>query len=87
MYYNLKLYKSITWTWLYTLHEISGNRLLVFIIIISVCNIHIHEYVKRTYNVHNAHRYGGACGVMVIIAGCGHDDMSSNPGRTWLHLT
>ena len=23
---------------------------------------------------------GGACGVMVIIAGYGHGDMSSNPG-------
>ena len=25
---------------------------------------------------------GGARGVMVIVAGCGHDDTSSNPGRT-----
>ena len=25
--------------------------------------------------------YGGARGVMVIVAGCGHDDMSSNPGQ------
>ena len=24
---------------------------------------------------------GGARGVMVIVAGCGHDDTSSNPGR------
>ena len=26
-------------------------------------------------------RYGGACGVMVIVVGNGHGDMSSNPGR------
>ena len=24
---------------------------------------------------------GGAHGVIVIVAGCGHDDTSSNPGR------
>ena len=26
-------------------------------------------------------------GVMVIIAGNGHGDMSSNPGQDWLHFT
>ena len=30
---------------------------------------------------------GGARGVMVIIAGYGHGDMSSNPGLDWLHFT
>ena len=30
---------------------------------------------------------GGARGVMVIVAGCGHDDTSSNPGQSWLHFT
>ena len=30
---------------------------------------------------------GGAHGVMVIVAGIGHSDMSSNPGRDWLHFT
>ena len=30
---------------------------------------------------------GGARGVMVIVAGCGHDDTSSNFGRAWLHFT
>ena len=30
---------------------------------------------------------GGARGVMVIVAGCGHGDTSSNPGRDWLHFT
>ena len=26
---------------------------------------------------------GGARGIMVIVAGCGHGDMSSNPGPDW----
>ena len=30
---------------------------------------------------------GGACGVMVIVAGYGHSDTSSNPGPDWLHFT
>ena len=30
---------------------------------------------------------GGACGVMVIVIGNGHGDMSSNPGQDWLHFT
>ena len=30
---------------------------------------------------------GGARGVMVIVAGNGHGDTSSNPGWDWLHLT
>ena len=30
---------------------------------------------------------GGAHGVMVIVAGNGHGDTSSNPGREWLHFT
>ena len=30
---------------------------------------------------------GGACGVMFIVVGSGHDDSSSNPGRDWLHFT
>ena len=29
----------------------------------------------------------GACGVMVIAIGIGHNDTSSNPGRDWLHFT
>ena len=29
----------------------------------------------------------GARGVMVIVAGCGHGDTSSNPGPDWLHFT
>ena len=30
--------------------------------------------------------FGGARGVMVIIVGNGHGDMSSNPGWDWLHF-
>ena len=29
---------------------------------------------------------GGAHGVMVIIVGNGHGDISSNPGQDWLHF-
>ena len=32
-------------------------------------------------------RVGGARGVMVIVAGYGHGDTSSNPGPDWLHFT
>ena len=28
-----------------------------------------------------------ACGVMVIVVGNGHGDISSNPGPDWLHFT
>ena len=31
--------------------------------------------------------FGGARGVMVIVVGNGHGDISSNPGRDWLHFT
>ena len=30
---------------------------------------------------------GGARGVMVIAVGNGHGDLSSKPGRDWLHFT
>ena len=36
---------------------------------------------------HINHYLGGAHGVMVIVIGNGHGDMSSNPGRDWLHFT
>ena len=38
--------------------------------------------IKQKYN----NDAWGARGVMVIVAGCGHDDTSSNPGRAWLHF-
>ena len=34
-----------------------------------------------------SHNKGGARGVMVIVAGNGHGDASSNPGQDWLHFT
>ena len=33
-------------------------------------------------NSMNTNQKGGARGVMVIVTGCRHDDMSSNPGRS-----
>ena len=30
---------------------------------------------------------GGARGVMVIVIGNEHGDISSNPGQDWLHFT
>ena len=32
-------------------------------------------------------KFRGDCGVMIIIVGNGHGDMSSNLGRDWLHFT
>ena len=43
-------------------------------------NEHINDPTQRLY-----HR--GACGVMVIVVGNGHDDTSSNPEWEWLHFT
>ena len=31
--------------------------------------------------------FGGARGVMLIVAGYGHGDTGSNPGPDWLHFT
>ena len=31
--------------------------------------------------------FGGARGVIVIVAGYGHGDTSLNPGPDWLHFT
>ena len=31
--------------------------------------------------------YNVLSGVMVIVVGIGHDDISSKPGRDWLHFT
>ena len=46
------------------------------ILALSNLFIYIYKYI-----------YGGARGVMVIIVGNGHGDMSSNPGWDWLHFT
>ena len=41
------------------------------------------DYTKQSIN----NTQGGARGVMVIIVGNEHGDMSSKPGRDWLHFT
>ena len=49
-------------------------------IVLQICKIikpHI-EYCRI---------FGGAHGVMVIVAGNGHGDTSSSPGQDWLHFT
>ena len=38
-------------------------------------------------NIYKIFKFGGARGVMVIFAGYGHGDTSSNPGWDWLHFT
>ena len=44
-------------------------------------DILVKEYRIKTFFL------GGARGVMVIVVGIGHGDMSSNPGRDCLHFT
>ena len=54
--------------------------------------IFIYTHTKQTLYIHYTHTHthtqtkGGACGVMVIVAGNGHGDKSSNPGQDWLHF-
>ena len=42
----------------------------------------MYEHLSNLYN-----KVFGARGVMVIVVGNGHGDMSSNSGRDWLHFT
>ena len=44
-----------------------------------------HKYIQSLNDI--KHYLGSARGVMVIVVGNGHCDMSSNPGRDWLHFT
>ena len=46
----------------------------------------IRKYYDQLEN-NNSDNNNNACGVMVIIIGNGHGDMSSNPRRGWLHFT
>ena len=48
------------------------------------CIIYIYSCIDIMY-IKNKVR--GARGVIVIVVGNGHSDMSSNPGRGWLHFT
>ena len=38
-------------------------------------------------NYNSPAKKGGAFGVMVIVIGNGHSDMSSNPGQDWWYFT
>ena len=43
------------------------------------------QWIKNLYPINTIH-YGGARGVMVIAAGIGHGDTSSNPGLIAFHI-
>ena len=43
------------------------------------------SHLAKTY-IHNRCADGGARGVMVIVAGIGHGDTSSNPGLIAFHI-
>ena len=49
-------------------------------IIVHVC-VHVHECTYENNYIYA----GGARGVMVIVAGIGHGDTSSNPGLIAFH--
>ena len=46
--------------------------------------IHIHTYIYREYL---QRKLRGSCGVMIIVIGNGHGDMSSNPDDFITHST
>ena len=49
---------------------------------------YVYEYILKNINIcMHKYIYGGARGVMVIVAGYGHGDRSSNPRPDWLHST
>ena len=45
----------------------------------------VESMIRHSQTITDVH--GGARGVMVIVIGNGHGDMSSNPSRDWLHFT
>ena len=50
-------------------------------------HVSILEPKRTSLRDHQVEVVGGARGVMVIVAGCGHGDTSSNPGPDWFHFT
>ena len=48
---------------------------------------HLSMSAERLRGCEHNQAVGGARGVMVIVAGYGHGDTSSNPGPDWLHFT
>ena len=57
-----------------------------FLVVVVSSSIKLQKTVLGYMSLEGA-RGGGARGVMVIVAGNGHGDTSSNPGRDWLHFT
>ena len=57
--------------------KIGNYQVLPLQTIVDLGAMAIKRYIAR----------GGARGVMVILAGNGFGDTSSNPGRVWLHFT
>ena len=54
----------------------------------SYPSLEMHSVYSTTLTDWAVHQQslGGARGVMVIVAGYGNGDTSSNPGRDWLHF-
>ncbi len=49
--------------------------------------LNVNSSISNNSVLHKYTVYGGGRGVMVIVAGYGHGDTSSNPGPNWLHFT
>ena len=62
------------------------NTLLGYNSQMMVCSVYIHTYMHIFCGGARG-VCGGARGVIVIVVGNEHGDMSSNPGRDWLHFT
>ena len=48
----------------------------------NICTTSLRRLILQCSSLSIISTYGGARGVMVIVAGCGHGDPSSNPGLT-----
>ena len=87
---KLFVIRIVTWSYNYlqriilvNWNDINVSKLFVLKIVTWNCNYLQKIIIYYFYLL----LYGGARGVMVIVAGIGHGDMSSNPGRDWLHFT
>ena len=74
-------HKIIQWNccWL----KLSFNKLLILLTTLNSSVVCLQETFLQKNNNYKIKNYyfGGACGVMVIIVGNGHGDMSSNLGQ------
>ena len=81
----LRVIVNINWSIIITIIEVLEK--------VKVCSIEAMLLKSQARESHYAENIpqvivtGGAGGVMVIVIGHGHSDMSSNPGRDWLHFT